>query len=98
MQFALVAHDQPNSVARRAELRAEHLKYLEALGSKLVFAGPFLNDKGEGVGSIVLIEAESLEAARAEFGRDPYAIGGLFDSITIKPWKFVFNNSTPIPR
>jgi uncharacterized protein YciI len=95
MLFALVAHDQPNSVARRAELRPDHLKYLDTLN--LVFAGPFLNDKGEGVGSIVVIEADDLAAARAEFGRDPYAIGGLFDSITIKPWKFVVNNSKPLP-
>jgi uncharacterized protein YciI len=93
MLFALVAHDQPNSVARRMELRPEHLKYLDSLN--LTFAGPFLNDAGEGVGSIVVIEAENLAAARAEFGRDPYAIGGLFDSITIKPWKIVVNNSKP---
>jgi uncharacterized protein YciI len=95
MLFALVAHDQPNSVSRRAELRPDHLKYLDTL--QLVFAGPFLNDKGEGVGSIVVIEAADLAAARAEFGRDPYAVNGLFDSVTIKPWKLVFNKSTPIP-
>ena len=93
MQFALVALDRPNAVETRAKIRTDHLKYLEELGKSLVFAGPFLNDKGEGVGSIVVIESESLDAARATFGRDPYAIGGLFDSIMIKPWKFVFNYS-----
>lgn len=93
MQFALVALDRPNAVEDRARIRAEHLHYLEGLGEGLVFAGPFLNDKGEGVGSIVVIESESLETARATYARDPYAIGGLFDSIMIKPWKFVFNYS-----
>ena len=91
MMFALVAFDQPNSVARRMELRPEHLKFLDTL--KLVFAGPFLNDRGEGVGSIVVIEAESLDEARAEFGRDPYAKAGLFDSVTIKPWRLAVNKS-----
>jgi uncharacterized protein YciI len=91
MLFALVAHDQPNAVARRGELRPEHLKYLDTL--QVAFAGPFLNDKGESVGSIVVIEAADLASARAEFARDPYAINGLFDSITIKPWKFVVNNT-----
>ncbi len=91
MMFALVAFDQPNSVARRMELRPEHLKFLDSL--KLVFAGPFLNDKGEGVGSIVVIEAETLDEARAEFGRDPYAKAGLFDSVTIKPWRLAVNKS-----
>ena len=91
MMFALVAFDQPNSVARRMELRPEHLKFLDSL--KLVFAGPFLNDKGEGVGSIVVIEAETLDDARAEFGRDPYAKAGLFDFVTIKPWRLAVNKS-----
>jgi len=93
MQFALVAHDCPNSVARRLEIRPSHLKYLEELGDALVLAGPFLNDKSEGVGSIVVIEAESLEAARALFGRDPYFTSGLFDSVTIKPWKLNINKT-----
>ena len=32
MMFALVAYDRPNAVARRLELRPEHLKHLDALG------------------------------------------------------------------
>ena len=91
MQFALVAHDRPNSVALRLAIRPEHLKHLEALGDALLLAGPFLNDAGEGVGSIVVIEAASLDEARAMFGRDPFVTQGLFDSITIKPWKLTIN-------
>ena len=91
MIFALVALDQPNSVSRRVELRPEHLKYLESLGEKLLLAGPFLNDKGEGVGTISLLEAETLDEARQVFGRDPFAIHGLFDQVTIKPWRATIN-------
>jgi uncharacterized protein YciI len=92
--FALVAQDRPGHVALRMEARPAHLKYLEEdLGDSLVLAGPFTNDNGEGVGSIVVIEAPSLDEARAMFARDPYAQRGLFDSITIKPWKLVFNKT-----
>ena len=91
MQFALVAHDRPNSVARRLEIRPQHLKHLDSLGDKLLLAGPFLNDKGEGVGSIVIIEAGSLEEARTLFNRDPFVTEGLFDQVTIKPWKLTIN-------
>jgi len=91
MQFALVAHDRPNSVARRLELRPTHLKYLDSLGDALLLAGPFLNDNGEGVGTIAIIEAASLEDARQIFGRDPFALEGLFDQVTIKPWKVTIN-------
>ena len=95
MYFALVAHDRPNAVADRQRIRPEHFKFLDSLGDDLIFAGPFLNDRDEGVGSIVVIEAAGLDEARAIFGRDPYAVGGLFDSVTIKPWKLVVNK---LPR
>lgn len=93
MLFALIAHDRPDSVARRVALRPEHLKHLEALGDRLILAGPFLNDREEGVGSIVVIEAGSLEEARELFGRDPFMREGLFDQVTIKPWRITINNS-----
>jgi uncharacterized protein len=93
MLFALVAHDRPNAVARRMELRPDHLKHLEALGDTLVLAGPFLAENGDMVGSIVVIEAETLDAAKQSFARDPFMIGDLFDSITIKPWKLGINKT-----
>jgi uncharacterized protein YciI len=93
MLFALVAHDRPNHVARRMELRPDHLEFLKSLGDALVLAGPFLADNGDMVGSIVVVEAETLDAARTIFARDPFSVGNLFDSITIKPWKLGINNT-----
>ena len=92
MQFALVAYDRPNSAARRLEMRPEHLRHLESLGDTLLLAGPFLDDAGAMIGSIMVIEAESLEAARAIFARDPFMQNDLFDSVTIKPWRLTINN------
>lgn len=93
MLFALVALDRPNSVERRMAIRPEHLKHLDALGDKLVLAGPFLDDKDQGVGSIVVIEAASLDEAREMFGRDPFMRENLFDQVTIKPWRLVINKT-----
>ena len=93
MLFALVAHDRPNSVDRRMAIRPEHLKHLESLGDALVLAGPFLNDKDEGVGSIVVIEAASLDDARELFARDPFMRENLFDQVTIKPWRLGINKT-----
>lgn len=92
MQFAMVALDRPDAVADRMRIRPEHLKHLDALGDSLLLAGPFLNGKGEGIGSIVIIESESLETARAAFNRDPFVREGLFDQVTIKPWKATINH------
>ncbi len=93
MLFALVALDRPNSVERRMAIRPEHLKHLDALGEQLVLAGPFLNDKEEGVGSIVIIEADTLEEAHEMFNRDPFVRENLFDQVTIKPWRLGINKT-----
>ena len=93
MLFALVALDRPNSVERRMAIRPEHLEHLEALGEALVLAGPFLNDRDEGVGSIVVIEAPSLEAAQEMFNRDPFVRENLFDQVTIKQWRLGINKT-----
>jgi hypothetical protein len=93
MMFAMVALDRPYAVPKRMEMRPEHLKHLDALGEQLILAGPFLNDNNEGVGTILVIEAENIEEAREMFNRDPYIKGNLFDQITIKPWALVRNNT-----
>ncbi|HZY67181.1 MAG TPA: YciI family protein, partial [Devosia sp.] len=89
----LVAHDRPNSVARRMELRTDHLKHLESLGDTLKLAGPFLDEAGAMVGSIMVVEADTLEAAREIFGRDPFMSGDLFETVTIERWKLTINNT-----
>ena len=93
MLFALVAHDKPGHLSKRQEVRPEHLKHLETLGERLILAGPFLDDKGDMTGSIVVIEAESYDAAKADFDRDPFVLQGVFDSVTIKRWHLGINNT-----
>jgi uncharacterized protein YciI len=91
--FALIAHDKPGYLSKRQEVRPEHLKHLESLGDRLILAGPFLDEQGGMTGSIVVIEAESHEAAKADFDRDPFMLAGLFDSVTIKRWHLGINNT-----
>lgn len=93
MHFALVAYDKPNAPNRRLDARPEHLKYLESLGDKLLLAGPFLDEQGGMVGSIVIIEAENMAEAETTFRADPFYINGVFDSITIKPYRIGINNT-----
>ena len=45
------------------------------------------------IGSIVVIEAETLDSAREIFSRDPFMAGNLFDSVTIKPWRLGVNKT-----
>ena len=57
-----------------------------------MLAGPFTEPDGETMnGSLVLIEAASLDAARQIAAGDPFAKVGLFTSVEIRPWLWTFN-------
>ena len=93
MLYALICTDKPNSLALRKANRPEHVAYLEGLGETLVFAGPFTEADGETMnGSLVVIEAASLEAARKIDAGDPFARAGLFASVDIRTWLWTINN------
>ena len=94
MLFAFLCTDKPGSLQGRLDTRPEHVAYLNRLNEegKLAFAGPFLDEDGKPNGSLVVVKAETVEAARALAEADPYAKAGLFARVEIKPWNWVFNN------
>jgi len=93
MLYALICTDKPGSAAVRLENRPDHVAYLENLGETLVFAGPFLMEDGATMnGSLIVIEATSLDAARKIAAGDPFAKAGLFATVEIRPWLWTMNN------
>ena len=93
MLFAMLCKDKPGHLNVRLEARPAHVEHLNRLNAEgvLKMAGPFLNDEGKPCGSLVIVEAESLEAAQALADADPYTQAGLFESVEIKPFNWVFN-------
>lgn len=92
MLFALLCTDKPGGLDLRMQVRPEHLKYLESLGSSLKAAGPFLTDEGSPIGSLVIIEAADRATAQAMAENDPYSRAGLFASVEIKAWRWALKN------
>jgi uncharacterized protein YciI len=43
-------------------------------------------------GSLLVVEAGSLEEANAIADKDPYARAGLFASVEIRPWRWTVGN------
>lgn len=93
MLYALIADDRPDGLADRLAIRPEHMTHLESLGDKLVLAGPFLDQKGEPNGSIVIIEAASQGEAETLFRRDPFIAKGVFGAYQVRPWRLTINNT-----
>lgn len=92
MLFALICTDKPGSLAVRMAARPDHLAFLDGLGARLKAAGPFTDDAGSPTGSLVVIEAENSAEAERTAAQDPYAKAGLFQSVEIKPWKWLIRN------
>lgn len=90
MLFAVTCLDKPDSGHIRQENRPAHLEYAKATGAALKMGGPMLSDDGERmIGSLLVLEAEDRAAVEAWCAGDPYAKAGLFDSVTIRPFKWL---------
>ncbi|WP_432209916.1 YciI family protein [Marinobacter alkaliphilus] len=97
MYYAIISEDVPNSLALRMTARPAHVARLEALKAegRLLVAGPHpaidSPDPGEAgfSGSLVIAEFESLEQAEAWADADPYIEAGVYQSVTVKPYKVV---------
>ena len=88
MLYMVLCKDSPKSSQLRASARPEHLNYLDSF--KIRFAGPFMSDTTEEmIGSLIILEANSLADAKQFAANDPYNLAGLFESVEIKPFKQV---------
>ena len=94
MLVAFIGRDKPGHLQTRFDARPDHVAFLTRLNTEgtLKFAGPFLGEDGKPNGSLVVIEAADLTAARGILSRDPYAMAGLFEHVEFQAWNWVFNN------
>lgn len=97
MLYAIISQDKPGSLDARLQARPGHLARLETLrdDGKLVLAGPHpaidCNDPGAAgfSGSLVVAEFDALETAQAWADADPYIAAGVYEKVTVKPFKKV---------
>lgn len=95
MYYSIYSEDYADSQAQRASAREQHMAYIEVLlnEGRLLLAGPHpkvdSEDPGpEGFsGSLIVAEFESLEAAQLWADNDPFALAGVFEKTTVKPFK-----------
>ena len=100
MLYSIIGEDVTNSLSARQQARPAHLARLEALQNegRLVLAGPnpAIDSDNPGdagfSGSVVIAEFTSLEAAKTWADADPYVDAGVYENVTVKPFKQVFPN------
>jgi uncharacterized protein len=87
--FVISYIDKPDSLALRMKTREAHLAYAHAddKPAKVKLGGPYLDDKGDMAGSLIIVEAPDKAAAVAFTENDPYVRAGLFQSIDVRPYR-----------
>ena len=90
--YILIAHDRKNGLEHRMAHRPAHLEHMARLDAtgRIQYGGPLLNEDGDMSGSLIIIEADDIESARATFAEDPYVIHGVFDDYDVVGTKQVF--------
>ena len=90
MLFVITALDRENSRELRMATRPAHFEYAQASGA-VRLGGPFLDANGEMNGSLIIIDAPDLAAAREWQRNDPYTKAGLFAQTDVRAWKATAN-------
>lgn len=97
MYYIIFAEDYPNSLEKRLAVREHHLARLTKLQEegRLLVAGPCpavdSENPGEAgfTGSMIVAKFDSLDAAKHWADVDPYIAAGVYEKVTVKPYKKV---------
>lgn len=98
MFYAIISQDVENSLEKRQSVRTDHIARLKALQDegRMLLAGPHpaIDNEDPGpagfTGSLIVAEFDSLEDAQAWADADPYIKAGVYEKVTVKPFKKVF--------
>ncbi len=88
MLVALIAHDKPDSLSIRMDNRRDHLAYIQST-HVVQQAGPLLDPAGTMIGSMVILDVDTMEAAQRWADNDPYTRAGLFADAQLVHWNRV---------
>lgn len=98
MLYAVLSQDVTDSLEKRKSARPAHLKRLQDLqdAGRLVIAGPHpaidsnTPDEAGFTGSLVIAEFPTLQDAKTWADNDPYVTAGVYEHVSVKPFKQVF--------
>ena len=97
MLYVIIGEDRAGTLDKRMAARPDHVARLQALQAegRLILAGPCpaidAADPGPAgfSGSVIVAEFASLDAAKAWADADPYVAAGVYQKVTVKPFKKV---------
>jgi uncharacterized protein len=98
MLYTFILLDKPGAQALRLQKRPEHKAYLGAMADRIAFAGPFVSDDGQQMlGSLLVIDFASREAAQAWLAAEPFTRAGLYASTTVHAFQNLWPQKAGFP-
>lgn len=97
MLYLIYSEDVENSLPLRMSVREKHLARLRSLQDqgRLIVAGPCpaIDSENPGdagfTGSLVIAQFDNLAEAQQWADQDPYIAAGVYQKVTVKPYKKV---------
>ena len=86
MLHAILCTFKPGALAEAKAKRLEHYEFLRRKRRDIVEGGPLTGTDGLPTAMLVVIDRDSVEAARDWIAHEPYTAAGLFESVLIRQW------------
>jgi len=82
-------HTDDGALERRMNVRPHHLDGAKALKEtgNYVLGGAVLNEKGDMIGSVMVVQFENEEALNAWLQNEPYVTQKIWETVDVKPFK-----------
>ncbi len=98
MLFVFLLTDRPDAGDLRQRVRPRHKQYLAAVQERIAFAGPLVQGDGSSMlGSLLVIDFVSREAACAWLADEPFTQAGLYASTTVHAFINLWPQKTGFP-
>ncbi len=91
MQFLIIAYDgkDANAQNRRTAARPAHIDDAQSLkeNGNILIGGAILDENDNMIGSSLIVEFNDRAALDAWLENDPYVTGGVWQDISVKPFR-----------
>lgn len=98
MQFLVRAYDGPGMLGRRLAVRPRHLEGMDAMREHVVCAGGLLDEHGEMVGSMLVLDLPDRAALDAYLEREPYLAEGVWERLEVEVMNVVILDTKTVSR
>ena len=96
MQFVVIGRDGTDEQAleRRLKARESHIAGAHKMKEKneMLLAGAMMDEQGKMIGSVMVVDFPDRAALDAWLKNDPYATGGVWKSVEVKPFRIAIKS------